>query len=73
MYTDPKTSYAAQLDRIEVTLGKMDEKLDNHLERIAVSEIKIASLQGHAKIAVSIFLAIVGFLGTALFNQVWGK
>lgn len=74
MLTDPgNAGLATQLDRIENTLSKMDEKLDNHLERIAVAESHIAWLRGHARMSITIFLAVVGVITAAVFNTMWPK
>jgi hypothetical protein len=73
MSTGPGSSHSdAQLDRIETTLTRLDEKLDNHLERIAVAESNIAWLRSHVRNTTAVFIAVVGFLSAALFNSLWG-
>jgi len=57
------------LERLE----KIEEKLDSHLERVSKLEKDVEWLRGHLTIATSIFLGILGFLGVALYNLLFGE
>lgn len=50
------------LSRIEGKIDKLDEKLTNHLERIAVVEEYSKSNRGLITILFSIFMTILGWL-----------
>jgi len=53
----------AQLDRIEAQLIKIEDKLDNHLERIAKSETNISSLKWQSR---AIFTSLFSMALTAV-------
>lgn len=57
-------------DHIDSRLDKIEDKLDNHLERIAKAEESIKSISGHLNIAAGLFVS--AFIGTisALYNLI---
>ena len=57
-----------RFDRVEDSLVRVDEKLDTHLERISKAEASIEWLRGHAKISITIVLAIVSSLIGLVIN-----
>lgn len=62
-----------RLDRIESVLDIVDVKLDDHLQRVSKAESAIEWLRGHARISTTVFLAVIGALGTILLNQLFGS
>jgi hypothetical protein len=57
---------------IDGRLDKLEEKLDNHLERISRAEASIEWIRGHLKISVSILVAALAGMAGALFNYLKG-
>lgn len=54
---------------LDTRFDRIEEKLDNHLERLSKAEVTIEWLRGHSKIYITIILATVGFLLTQLFRM----
>lgn len=61
------------MDDIKERLGRIEEKLDAHLDRVTRVEKDVEWLRGHLTIATSIFLGVIGFLGVALYNMIIGE
>ena len=57
-----------RFDRVEDSLVRVDGKLDTHLDRISKAEASIDWLRGHAKISITIVLAIVSSLLGLVIN-----
>ncbi len=51
-----------ELTRIEAKIDRIDEKLDNHLERIAKAETSLEGVRGSIKIGLTLILTIAGWL-----------
>lgn len=58
-------SLSAHLDR---RLDRIEGKLDTHLDRISAAETNIDWLRGHAKVTVSLAIALAGSLAGALYK-----
>lgn len=61
-----------RLDAIGTRLDRIESKLDDHLQRVTKAESAIEWLRGHARISTTVFLAVIGALGTVLLNQLFG-
>lgn len=61
-----------RFDRIEETLGRVESKLDNHLERIAKTEQAITHAHGSIKIIFSIFTAMFTALVGGIIHFITG-
>lgn len=48
-----------EFKQINNKLDRISDKLDNHLERIAVVESDVNWLKGHVKVSISSLLAVV--------------
>lgn len=55
-------------DHLDSRLDKIEDKLDNHLERIATAETSIEWIRGHIKFMVSLSVALAGSIGTAIYR-----
>ncbi len=55
-------------DHMDARLDKIEDKLDNHVERIAKAETSIQSINGHLNIAVGLFVSVFLGLITSLYN-----
>lgn len=55
-----------QFERLDKRLDRIENKLDNHLDRLSASEESIRWIRGHIKMGAvfisSLFVAIIGFL-----------
>lgn len=60
-----------RLEKIEGRLERIEGKLDTHLERVTKAESDISWLRGHVRLSTTIFLAVVGTLGTVLLYQLF--
>ncbi len=49
-------------------LDKLEDKLDNHLERISKAETTIDHLKGSAKISITVLLSITAYLAKEFFK-----
>lgn len=58
---------------LDTRLDKLEDKLDNHLERIAKSEASIEWLKGHVRVSISILLASLTGLATVAYQFLGGK
>lgn len=58
-----------RFDRVDARLTRVEEKLDDHLQRLSTAEASIEWLRGHAKIFTTIILAAAGFLASLYFNK----
>lgn len=61
------------LSAMDTRLGRIEDKLDDHLVRVSKAETSINWIQGHLRIATSIILAVMAFLGVTLFNILFHK
>jgi len=62
-----------QIDRIELKIDQIDQKLDVQGERISAAETSIAWLRGHLKFSLSVAIALVGAVvaGVIQGNITW--
>lgn len=66
---------APRLDALDSRLSRIEDKLDNHLDRVSKAELEVAStkrdvewMRGHLKMASIIALGVMGALGTLLLK-----
>lgn len=60
--------YSNLINHIDTRFDRLEEKVDNHLERISKSEATIEWMKGHLQTGIIIFLAVCGFLATSLYH-----
>lgn len=58
-----------RFDRVDARLSRVEDKLDDHLQRLSTAEASIEWLRGHARLTVTIILAAGGFLASLYFNK----
>lgn len=58
-----------QLIRIEDRLIRVEEKLDNHLERVSKLEEAMSFVKGHINIVTAVGIAVVGTLLTLILSK----
>jgi hypothetical protein len=63
------SDYRKDFDKIHNSLDKMDEKLDNHLERISKSETDITWIRGHINIVTALAVTLLSGLAVAYFQM----
>ena len=56
------------LEAINDRLGRIESKLDDHLERVSKAEVSINWIQGHLKIATAIVLSAISGMAAIIFN-----
>ena len=59
-----------RFDRVDARLSRVEDKLDDHLQRLSTAEASIEWLKGHAKLVVTIIMAAGGFLASLYFKGV---
>lgn len=59
-------------EHLDKRLDRIEDKIDNHLERISKAEEAIMWMRGHLKIATTFFLTIVSGLAAA-YLKLLGK
>jgi len=57
------------LTHMNSRFDRLETKLDSHLERISIAEADIGWLKGSAKVAITIGIAVLGFIGNILFHS----
>lgn len=57
-----------RFDRVDARLSRVEDKLDDHLQRLSTAEASIEWLRGHAKLMVTVILAAAGFLTSLYFK-----
>lgn len=57
-----------RIEELNDRLVRIEDKLDTHLQRVTQAEKDIEWLRGHVKMATTIFLAVLGAIGTYLIN-----
>jgi hypothetical protein len=55
-------------EHLDQRLDKLENKLDDHLQRISKAETSIEWIRGHLKVSLSIAIALVTGLVGALFT-----
>jgi hypothetical protein len=65
---DLKQHLDDRFDRVDSRLSRVEDKLDNHLARLSAAEASIEWLRGHAKLSITIILAVGGFLASLYFK-----
>ncbi len=55
-------------EHLDARLDKIEDKLDNHLERISKAEASIEWIKGHLRVSVSIFIAALTGMAGALYT-----
>jgi hypothetical protein len=73
VYSPPNSQLCSTYSDLSPRLERIEAKLDDHLERVARNEQDISWLRGHLKIATSLVLAVISFLGVTLFNLLFPK
>ena len=69
MNTPPNSpDLSGRLADLSDRLGRIEHKLDDHLERVAKLEVGLEHMRGFINYSIAIFLATVGFLTAALYN-----
>lgn len=53
-------------DHLDKRFDKLEGKVDNHLERISKNETDVSWLKGHYKLTLSIIIAALGGLASAV-------
>lgn len=57
-----------KLEEIRHILGRIEDKLDSHLERISKAEEAVEWLKGHVKLVTALGLALAGTLISIFFK-----
>lgn len=64
-----------RLDALDSRLSRIEDKLDNHLDRVSKAELEVAStkkdiewMRGHLRVASVIALGVASALGTLLLR-----
>lgn len=57
-------------EHLDGRLDKIEDKLNNHLERISKSETSIEWLKGHLKLSLSLLLAALSGMAGAIYQYV---
>jgi len=60
------------IERMDARLDRIEQKLDNHLERVSKAETSIQWLQGHVKIATTVFISALGGMALVLIKLILG-
>lgn len=60
-----------RLEAVDTRLERIEGKLDSHLDRVSRLESDVSWLRGYSRIATTVFLAVIGALGTVLLNLVF--
>lgn len=58
-----------ELDKIDSRLERIEGKLDNYLERTTRVEEGLATVRGHIKLAITVAIATVSAILTAVFKR----
>ena len=58
-------------DKIEQRLIRIEDKLDAHLDRVSAVEVRVEQLRGFAKVSVTTFLTVIGFMGAVLWSYIF--
>jgi len=53
-----------RFDSLDSRLERVEEKLDDHLSRLAHAEASIEWIRGHAKVVTIVILSVAGFLAS---------
>ena len=59
-----------RFDKVDQKLDIIDNKLDDHLQRLTAAETAILFIKGHLKISLSVAIAIIGTLVVAYFKKI---
>ena len=62
------SDFDQRFDRLEDKIDGIDIKLDNHLGRLSKAEEAILWLKGHVKFTLSVAVAVIGILITAIIQ-----
>lgn len=60
----------SRFDSVDSRLERVEEKLDDHLNRLSSAEASIEWLKGHVKIVTAMGISLLGFTLAALFKYV---
>lgn len=55
-------------DHIDARFDRLENKMDDHLERLSKAEEAIVWLKGHVKLVTAVGVACLGALATAFFR-----
>lgn len=55
-------------EHLDSRLDKIEDKIDNHLERIAKAETSIEWIRGHIKVGASMVLAALSGMATIIYH-----
>ena len=55
---------------VDQRLDRLENKLDDHLQRLTAAEVALEFVKGHLKITTAIGIAVVGTLAAWWFTQV---
>lgn len=66
----PNSYITPKLDELGSRLERIEDKLDNHLQRVSKAEQDIEWMRGGMKLAVITFLGILGGIGTYIMKHV---
>lgn len=64
-----KTHLDDRFDRVDERLSRVEDKLDDHLQRLSTAEASIEWLKGNAKLSITIIMAAGGFLASLYFSK----
>lgn len=57
-------------EHLDHRLDKLEDKMDNHIERIVKTEADVSWIRGSFKIIVSIIVAILGFISHNIYHLI---
>lgn len=64
---------SSDIAKLDERLDRIEQKLDNHLERVTRAETSINWIQGHLRVATAILISFIGAAVTYLFNKLPGS
>lgn len=56
-------------EHVDGRFDKLEVKLDNHLERLAVVETEVAHMKGHARLLITAVLSAIGAVVASIFGK----
>lgn len=64
---------SSDIAKLDERLDRIEQKLDNHLERVTRAETSINWIQGHLRIATTILISFIGAAVTYFINKLPGS
>ena len=69
-HTDLRDHLDRHMNNVTRKLDRMEQKLDNHLDRISKSEEAIVWIKGHIRIVVMLGMSAIGALASAIWKLI---